>query len=204
MPDVSCWHAGSLFQHAGTLVATCRIRFPNQGTKPGSPALGNKYLAFFQVEIHSKVQTEISGTLPGHGHADRVCWSRLLQLSRMRAGYGDEMRFCHSLSVTLVPWAIMAGTQWSLWIAGNPPSTFFFFLKWRSVSHSVLSNCLGPHGLQEPTRLLCPWNSPGKNTGVGWHSLLQGIFPTWGSNPHLLYCRQILYHLSYQQNGKCR
>ena len=34
--------------------------------------------------------------------------------------------------------------------------------------------------------LLCPWDSPGKNTGVGFHALLQGIFPTWGSNPHLL------------------
>ena len=37
-----------------------------------------------------------------------------------------------------------------------------------------------------PTRLLCPWDSPGKNTGVGCHSLLQGIFPTQGSNTHLL------------------
>ena len=35
------------------------------------------------------------------------------------------------------------------------------------------------------TRLLCPWNSPNKNTGVGYHSLLQGIFLTQGSNPRL-------------------
>ena len=42
-------------------------------------------------------------------------------------------------------------------------------------------------------RLLCPWNSPGKNTGVGCHFLLQGIFPTWGWNLGLLLCRQILY-----------
>ena len=41
-------------------------------------------------------------------------------------------------------------------------------------------------------------DSPGKNTGVGCHALLQGIFPTQGSNPHLLHCRQILYHLSHQ------
>ena len=40
------------------------------------------------------------------------------------------------------------------------------------VSSSVLSNSLQPHGLG-PTRLLCPWNSPGKNTGVGCHFLLQ-------------------------------
>ena len=41
-------------------------------------------------------------------------------------------------------------------------------------------------------------DSPGKNTGVGCHVLLQGIFPTQGSNPDLLHCRQILYHLSHQ------
>ena len=35
-------------------------------------------------------------------------------------------------------------------------------------------------------RLLCPWDSPGKNTGMGGHALLQGIFPTEGLNPHLL------------------
>ena len=40
--------------------------------------------------------------------------------------------------------------------------------------------------------------SPGKKTGVGCHAHLQGIFPTRGSNPGLLHCRQILYHLSHQ------
>ena len=44
---------------------------------------------------------------------------------------------------------------------------------------------------------LCPWNSPGKNTGVGSHFPLQRIFPTQGSNSGLLHCRQILYHLSH-------
>ena len=43
-----------------------------------------------------------------------------------------------------------------------------------------------------------PWNSPGRNTGVSSHSLLHGIFPTQGSNPGLLHCRQILYPLSHQ------
>ena len=41
-------------------------------------------------------------------------------------------------------------------------------------------------------------DSPGKNTGVGCHALLQGIFPTQGLNSSLPHCRQILYHLSYQ------
>ena len=48
------------------------------------------------------------------------------------------------------------------------------------------SALLQPHGLQR-VRLLCPWNSPGKNTGVGCYFFLQGIFPTQESNPCLLH-----------------
>ena len=51
-----------------------------------------------------------------------------------------------------------------------------------SVSCSVLFVSLALHGLK-PSRLLCPWNSSGKNTGVGSHSLLQGIFPDPGIKP---------------------
>ena len=51
-------------------------------------------------------------------------------------------------------------------------------------------------------RLLCPWNSPGKDTGVGCHFLPQGIFPTQGLSPRLLHCRRILYHLSHQGSPK--
>ena len=50
---------------------------------------------------------------------------------------------------------------------------------------SLLSNSLQPYGLQ-PIRSLCPWDSPGKNTGMSCQALLQGIFPTQGSNPYLL------------------
>ena len=44
----------------------------------------------------------------------------------------------------------------------------------------------------------CPWDSPGKNTGVGCHAFLQGIFPVQGLNPGLPHCRQILYRLSHK------
>ena len=67
-------------------------------------------------------------------------------------------------------------------------------------SRSVVSDSLRPHGLQ-PTRLFRLWDSPGKNTGVGCHFLLQGIFPTQGLNLGLLClldCKRILYLLSYQ------
>ena len=61
-----------------------------------------------------------------------------------------------------------------------------------SESRSVVSNSLRPHGLYSP------WTSPGQNTGVGSLSLLQGIFPTQGSNPGLPPCRQSLYQLSHK------
>ena len=53
------------------------------------------------------------------------------------------------------------------------------------VSCSVVFNSLQPHGLQS-SRLLCPWDSPGKNIGVGCHFFLQEIFLTQEVNPHLL------------------
>ena len=67
------------------------------------------------------------------------------------------------------------------------------------VAQSFLTLC-DPMDCSPPGS--CPWDSPGKNTGVGCHALLQGIFPTRGSNLHLLHCRQILYQLlSHQGNS---
>ena len=82
----------------------------------------------------------------------------------------------------------------------------FFFLKdqsWRiyamilklTVKEKVAQSCLtlcDPHGLYSP------WNSPDQNTKLGSFSPLQGIFPTQGSNPGLLYCMQMLYQLSHE------
>ena len=59
------------------------------------------------------------------------------------------------------------------------------------VSCSLVPDSLRPHGLW-PARLLFPWDSPVRNTGVGCHSLPQGIFLTQRWNLCLLYCRQIL------------
>ena len=76
--------------------------------------------------------------------------------------------------------------------------SLLFYSSSSSFSHSVMSNFLLPYK-QWPTRLLCPWNSPGKNTGAGSHFLLQRIIPTQGSNSCLPHGRQILYHLSHQE-----
>ena len=72
--------------------------------------------------------------------------------------------------------------------------------KKESESHSfIVSDCLRPHGLYSP------WDSPGQNTGVGSHLLLQGIFPTKGSNRGLPRCWQILYcRLSHQGSPETR
>ena len=59
----------------------------------------------------------------------------------------------------------------------KPNSLYILEEGCESESHSVMSNSLRPHGIYSP------WNSPGQNTGLGSLSLLQGIFPTQGSNP---------------------
>ena len=65
------------------------------------------------------------------------------------------------------------------------------------LSSSVAASSLRPHG-QSPARLPSSCDFPGKKTGVGCHFQLQRLFPAQGSNPGLLHCRWILYHLNHQ------
>ena len=85
---------------------------------------------------------------------------------------------------------------WLSWYLGSLvlllEITFISVTICESESRSMVSNSLWPHGLYSPR------NSPGQNTGVGSLSLLQGIFPTQGSNPCLPHCRQILYLLRHK------
>ena len=71
-----------------------------------------------------------------------------------------------------------------------------------SFSHLVASDSYATPWMV-PTRLLYPWDFPDKNNGMGHHFLLQEIFPTQGSNPHLLHYREILYQLSLHAVGIC-
>ena len=73
------------------------------------------------------------------------------------------------------------------WQASDMPEVPWQLQKWKWKPYPTLC---GPWTI--------PWNSPGQNTGVGSHSLLQRIFPTQGSNPSLPPCRWILCHLSHQ------
>ena len=79
---------------------------------------------------------------------------------------------------------------------GSHKATSNLFL--RSNSESKVTQCPTLCDPMDCTRLLCPWDFPGKSTGVGFHFLLQGIFLTQASNPGLLHCRQTLYPLSHQ------
>ena len=89
---------------------------------------------------------------------------------------------------------ISKAESWSLFIFD-----FLSFLFYYCVLVAQLCPTLcDPMDCMWPTRLLWPWNSPDKNTGVSCHSLLQGIFPTQGSNLGLSHCRKILYCLSHQ------
>ena len=108
------------------------------------------------------------------------------------------------------------GQLWEMSVKTSHYNNWFALFPWDSVdfylisldavllccamlSHSVMSNSLQPHGLQS-VRLLYPRDYPGKNTRVGCHALLQGIFSTQGPNPGLLHCRQILYQLNHQRS----
>ena len=75
---------------------------------------------------------------------------------------------------------------------------FSWVSEWVKVAQSCMTLC-NTMDCSPPT-----WNSPGKNAGVGSHSLLQGIFPIQESNLGLLHWRWILYHLNHQQLLNCR
>ena len=81
-----------------------------------------------------------------------------------------SQRFSILLRKSIAPYQ---GPQSQPWL----PSPLSGLCSGHCVSRSVVSDSVWPRGLQ-PARLLSPWDSPGKNTGVGCHSLLQGIFPT--------------------------
>ena len=81
--------------------------------------------------------------------------------------------------------------------ANLPGPTKIFLNNICVLSHSVMSDSLWHHA-QQPARVLCPWDSLGKNTRMGCHALFQGIFPIQGLNPGLLHCSWILHQLSHK------
>ena len=80
------------------------------------------------------------------------------------------------------------------WLNGK----FMYSVLWL-VAQSRLTLC-DPIDCSPPDS--CPWNSPGKNMGVGCHALLQGIVPTQELNPGLPHCRWILSSLSHRASPR--
>ena len=132
---------------------------------------------------------------PGAGQQTRAEWLRGQCQSARWAGFNEGPRKT-DLSRAATPQGLCGSYPWR-WEC-------FLALMRKSesecVSRSVLSDSLRPHGLQ-PSRLLCLRNSPGKSTGVGCHSLLQGVLPTQGSNLGLLHGRQIPHHVLNCKGG---
>ena len=89
----------------------------------------------------------------------------------------------------------IAGGFFTSWATREAPYTRYACMHVKSLSRVQL---LATPWTVTYTRLLCPWDFPGNSIGVDCHFLLQGIFPTQGSNPGLPHCRQTLYHLSHQ------
>ena len=84
---------------------------------------------------------------------------------------------------------------WCFWIERRK------WLKWQVIIERLSIRQLDWYSHVVCYSSLCPWDFPSKNTGMGFHALLQGIFLTQGLNPsllHLLHCRQILDNLSHQ------
>ena len=102
-----------------------------------------------------------------------------------RGIFSGRTRICFEFGANRISWP-------QLW---EVTLTYFSCMGVSSIA-SVVSSSLQPHGLQ-PSRLICPWDSPGKSTGMSCRFLLQGIFLTQGSNPclqWLLHRRRILYY----------
>ena len=142
----------------------------------------------------------------------RILWrdTRLLLASQLR--YWFHVLSCfvfHTIIIYYFPWGLGKGHCKGIAVIPEWEGSFHHHLthththththppnncsRDETVKVQVTQSCptLQPCGLY-PAKLLCPWNSPGKNTGVGCHFPFQGIFPTQGLNLGLLhFCRQI-------------
>ena len=105
----------------------------------------------------------------------------------LEIGNGNPLLYCLENFMDRGPWqATVHGVPKSWTRVSDLAHTYMYVCvcKYICVCTKELQSCLTlwPYGLL-PARLFCPWNSPGKNTGVGCYFLLQGIFPIQGSNP---------------------
>ena len=142
------------------------------------------HLATYSKELKNRISQRY---LHFHVHCNIIHNSQDIETTQIptNRGMNKEIVLYTYIAITV---AILES---KMMFCGKQPKNFYV-LVYCLVPKSCLT-LLQPNGLQ-PARLLCPCDSPGKNTGVGCPFLLQGIFPTQGSNPHPLTGRWILYH----------
>ena len=116
-----------------------------------------------------------------------------LIFSHLMDSLGSSFEASHAFIFFPVSLTVLefSGSQSVVLEPAAAPGSLFSSVQFSSAAQSCPT-------LFDPARLLCPWDFPGRNTGVGCHFLLQGIFLTQGLNPGLPHCRQTLYHLSHQ------
>ena len=105
------------------------------------------------------------------------------------------MQFSPKYCPSLVCWHTFENIFWPYFCG----TVFGFSMKSENVSPSIISNSLLPYGLY-PARLLCPWDFPGKNSGVGCHSLLQAssfriFLLVWNVMSSIFICEKETYRL---------
>ena len=127
-----------------------------------------------------------------------LCWTQSLPIDVKGSEHPASWTTIYSI-MTLTP--LMDSRPY--WSNGEFDYAHLLHKSWVLLLSSFLvaQLCLTlswPRGV-EPIRLLCPWDFPGKNTGVGCHFLLQGIFPTQGSNLRLLHWQLILSRWAISQ-----
>ena len=145
----------------------------------------------------------ISGLRNNNVHeGNSLGWQYLLQLafintlSLQSSTPWTPRNFCiekgYLIGYLPIYWIVLKISKWKLIIKYTQKNQLTYLKNSKPIQKHclcldalVLFNSLQSREL-EPTRLLCPWDFPGKNTEVGCHFLLQGIFLTQGSNPHRL------------------
>ena len=146
----------------------------NQGGIPNSGRLHNKHLLICCWFEPQRLTLELLTNINKAGHQNGLLiWG-------FRPRYA---RFPSQGPLSDINCLILCFSSSYWWLLALDTGTLVGCL-WTACVLSCFSPVL-PRGLY-PARLLCPRDSPGENTGVGCHALLQGIFPTWGSNPCLL------------------
>ena len=131
-------------------------------------------MATLGVSFHLLTEDQVLSCLPS--------WSHLILM-----GLCCVLGLCHSFKNCALPLSLLLQYDFCLCLVSEL----------KSLSHAQL---FATPWTVACTKLLHPWDFLGMSTGVGCRFLLQGIFPTEGSNPGLLHCRQTLYHLSHQRS----